>query len=92
MDDNISMEENIKNNFFDMSAYLFEEPSNLMKQECREPMQYNAIIKSIAEGAVKMNEISTVSGLNDTSLTSNYINKLIGKSSPVQSKQCVCTA
>ncbi len=77
INDSISMEENIKNNFFDMSAYLFEEPANLMKQECREPMQYNAIIKSIAEGAVKISEISTVSGLNDTSLTSNYINKLI---------------
>ena len=77
LDDKKSMEENIKDNFFDISAYLFEEPGNLMKQECREPMQYNAIIKSIAMGATKIGEISVVSGLNDTSATSNYISKLM---------------
>lgn len=77
LDDNKSMEENIKDNFLDTSAYLFEEPGNLIKQECREPMQYNAIIKAIATGSSKMGEISGSSGLNDTSATSNYISKLI---------------
>lgn len=77
VDENKSMEDNIKDNFFDTSAYLFEEPGNLIKQECREPMQYNAIIKSIATGSAKISEISGASGLNDTSATSNYINKLI---------------
>lgn len=77
LDDNISIEENIKDNFFDTSSYLFEEPSNLIKQECREPMQYNAIIKSIATGSTKIGEISGTSGLNDTSATSNYITKLM---------------
>ncbi|MCI5586633.1 MAG: AAA family ATPase [Lachnospiraceae bacterium] len=77
LDDNKSIEDNIKNNFFDTSAYLFEEPGNLIKQECREPMQYNAIIKSIATGATKMGEISVTSGLNDTGAVSNYISKLI---------------
>lgn len=77
LDDKKSMEDNIKDNFFDTSAYLFEEPGNLIKQECREPMQYNAIIKSIATGATKMGEISVTSGLNDTSATSNYMSKLM---------------
>lgn len=77
IDDKKSMEDNIKDNFFDISAYLFEEPSNLIKQECREPMQYNAIIKSIATGSSKMGEISQSSGLNDTSAASNYITKLM---------------
>lgn len=77
IDENKSMEENIKDNFFDTSSYLFEEPGNLIKQECREPMQYNAIIKSIATGSTKMNEISGSSGLNDSGATSNYISKLI---------------
>ena len=58
LDDKKSMEDNIKDNFFDTSAYLFEEPGNLIKQECREPMQYNAIIKSIATGATKIGKIS----------------------------------
>lgn len=77
LDDKRSMEDNIKDNFFDTSAYLFEEPGNLIKQECREPMQYNAIVKSIATGATKMGEISVTSGLNDTSATSNYMSKLM---------------
>ncbi len=77
LDDKESMEDNIKDNFFDTSAYLFEEPGNLIKQECREPMQYNAIIKSIATGSTKMSEISGASGLNDTSAVSNYIAKLM---------------
>lgn len=77
LDDKKPMEDNIKDNFFDTSAYLFEEPGNLIKQECREPMHYNAIIKSIATGATKMGEISVVSGLNDTSATSNYMSKLM---------------
>lgn len=77
LNDRKSMEDNIKDNFFDTSAYLFEEPGNLIKQECREPMQYNAIIKSIATGSSKISEISGASGLNDTGATSNYISKLI---------------
>ena len=39
--------ENTKHNFFETASYLYEEPENLIKQECREPMQYNAIIRSI---------------------------------------------
>lgn len=62
---------NIKNNLdsalienlFDRSAYLFEEPENLLKQELREPAMYNAIIRAIAEGASKLNEIATKVGL-----------------------------
>lgn len=77
LDDKRSIEDNIKDNFFDASSYLFEEPSNLIKQECREPMQYNAIIKSIATGSTKIGEISGSSGMNDTSATSNYITKLM---------------
>lgn len=77
LDDSKPMAENLKDNFFDTSAYLFEEPNNLIKQECREPMQYNAIIKSIATGSTKLGEISVTSGLNDTAATSNYINRLI---------------
>ena len=77
LDDRKSMEDNIRDNFFDTSAYLFEEPGNLIKQECREPMQYNAVIKAIATGSSKISEISGASGLNDTGATSNYISKLM---------------
>ena len=44
-------------NLFDRSGYLYEEPANLLKQELREPAIYNAIIRAIAEGASRANEI-----------------------------------
>jgi len=76
MDKGLSVEENIKQNFLTTSGYLFEEPSNLLKQECREPAQYNAIIRAIAGGASRLSEISRKVGL-ETALCSTYISKLI---------------
>ena len=76
MDQELSVEENIKQNFLSTSGYLFEEPGNLVKQECREPAQYNAIIRAIAGGASKLSEISSKVGL-ETALCSTYISKLI---------------
>lgn len=63
-------------NFFDASSYLFEEPTNLLKQELREPSIYNSIITAIATGYSKLNEISTKSGI-ETGLCAKYINVLI---------------
>ena len=62
-------------NFFDRSAYLYEEPANLLKQELREPAIYNAIIKSIAEGASRSNEIVTKIG-EDSSIVTKYLKTL----------------
>ena len=76
MDKNLTVAENIKQNFLSPSGYLFEEPSNLIKQECREPAHYNAIIKAIANGASRLFEIAGKVGL-ETSLCSTYISRLI---------------
>ena len=50
----LQVKENVRDalieNFFDRSAYLFEEPENLLRQELREPAIYNSIITAIAEG------------------------------------------
>ncbi|HEY5560658.1 MAG TPA: ATP-binding protein, partial [Clostridiaceae bacterium] len=67
MNDNMSVEDNIKANFLVPNSYLFEEPTNVIKQECRDPSQYNSIIKAIATGPSRMSEISSKAGL-DTSL------------------------
>lgn len=61
---------------FNDNAYLYEEPGNLLKQELREPQNYNAIITAIAEGSSRMNEVSTKVGL-DSATCSKYINKMI---------------
>ena len=76
MDQRLSVAENIKMNFLSPSGYLFEEPGNLIKQECREPARYNAIIKAIAGGASRLSEIAGKTAL-ETSICSTYISKLI---------------
>ncbi|MDR1204991.1 MAG: ATP-binding protein, partial [Peptococcaceae bacterium] len=63
IDKQLSVSDNIKLNFLSPTGYLFEEPGNLVKQECREPAQYNAIIKAIAGGASRLSEIAGKTGL-----------------------------
>lgn len=46
-----SMDDNIKNLFFDESGRLFDEPGNLLKQELQDPSSYHSIITAIAGGA-----------------------------------------
>ncbi len=57
------VDEALKENLFNPSSYLFEEPENLLKQELREPAIYNSIITAIASGASRSNEISTKVGI-----------------------------
>lgn len=57
-----NFEENIKHNFLKTSAYLYEEPLLLLRQEVQEPGVYNAIIEAVAGGYTKSNEIATKIG------------------------------
>ena len=77
-------------NFFDRTSYLFEEPTNLLKQELREPAVYNSVITAIAEGASHMNEICTKSGI-ESGPCSKYLSVLINlgilkKETPITEK------
>lgn len=56
----------LKDNLFNTSGYLFEEPENLLKQELREPAMYNSIITAVAGGASRSNEIATKVGIEAT--------------------------
>jgi uncharacterized protein len=71
-----SMRQNIIDHLLDDSAYLFEEPSNLLKQELRELQVYNSIITAIAKGSSRLNDISLKAGLM-TSICSVYLKSLI---------------
>ena len=71
-----SVDEALLDNFFNRSSYLYEEPGNLLKQELREPAIYNAIIKAIAEGASRMNDIKLKVG-EENSIVSKYLKTLI---------------
>ncbi len=63
LDVKTTIKEALLENLFYTSAYLFEEPENLLKQELREPATYNSIIGAIANGAAKLNEISLRTGI-----------------------------
>ena len=76
MDDALSVEDNIKNTFLNPTSVLFEEPTNLLKQEVREQAVYNSIISVIASGATKLSEISTKVGEN-SGTCAIYIKNLI---------------
>lgn len=58
INDSLSIKENVLEMYLNPNAYLYEEPSNLMKQELKEPSNYNAIVEAIAKGSTKLNEIS----------------------------------
>ena len=76
MNDELSVEENIKITFLNPASALFEEPENLLKQEVREPALYNAIIAAIATGSTRMSEISSKVG-EDTNVCSTYVKNLV---------------
>lgn len=89
--DKLSIEENIKEVILNRTAYLYEEPKNLLKQELREPATYNSIIEAISKGATKLNEISTKTG-EPGDKCSKYIKtllelRIISRETPVGEKE-----
>lgn len=84
------LDQALLDNIFDRSSYLYEEPANLLKQELREPAIYNAIIRAIAEGASRLNDIATKIGETSGTCT-NYLKTLtdlgiVKKETPVTEK------
>jgi AAA+ ATPase superfamily predicted ATPase len=76
MDRSLPAEDNIRQTFLTPTGYLFEEPGNLIKQECREPTQYNAVIRAVAGGASRLSEIAGKVGM-ESAACSLYLSKLI---------------
>ena len=75
IDTGASFEDNIRNNFLRVTAYLYEEPLLLLRQEVQEPGIYSAIIEAIAGGASRANEIATKTG-EKTAKCLKYISTL----------------
>lgn len=75
-DDGLSIADNIKNTYLNSASSLYEEPTNLLKQEMREPSIYNAIITAIATGATRMSEISVKVG-ESTNVCAIYLKNLL---------------
>lgn len=68
-DDDLSIDENIINNFFKTSGYLYEEPVNLLTQEFRTINTYNTVIEVCAGGANKVNEIADKAHISTSALS-----------------------
>jgi AAA+ ATPase superfamily predicted ATPase len=76
IDERKDVRKNITDLFLTPSGHFFEEPSNLIKQELREPSVYNVIIEAIAHGASRLNEIATKSGI-EANKCLKYLTSLI---------------
>lgn len=72
----ISIKEAIVDNFLQKDGRLFEEPNNLIKQELRDPANYNSVIAAVAPGHSRLNEIATATKIKATSWRS-FLNNLI---------------
>ncbi|MGY3755827.1 ATP-binding protein [Helcococcus kunzii] len=75
-DDDKSLKDNIIDIFLKTNGRLYEETTNLLKQELRQPKTYNDIMFAISQGATKLNEIATKLGVASGSLN-HYLKSLI---------------
>ncbi|MCL2820840.1 MAG: ATP-binding protein [Oscillospiraceae bacterium] len=90
MNPELTVEQNIKNTFFNPSSELFEEPASFLRREVRDLAYYNAVLRAIASGLTKNSEIAAKVGL-ETSACTAYLRNLIsfglvGKYTPVTEK------
>lgn len=72
IDTDLSFEENLRELYFEINGYLLNEGILLMKQEFREPANYNAVLQAIASGSNTLSEIAGFTKL-ESSLISKYL-------------------
>lgn len=91
IDENKSLEDNIKLTYLKTTAPLYEEPSNLLMQELRDPSNYNSILYSIAHGASRIKDIAGQTKLTSaaTSLLLDNLIELgiVEKKTPISQKK-----
>ena len=68
---------NIRQHILDAQAgALFNEPRLLLMEELREPRNYFSILRSIAQGRTRLNEITQASGINEPTSVARYLDIL----------------
>lgn len=68
--------QNISDSFLEVNAPLFQETDSLLKQELRDPKNYNSVINAIADGASRVNDIAMKAHLATPAVTT-CLNNLI---------------
>ena len=71
-DPDISVKENITESIANNGCVLREETRNLLREELREPKNYFSILKNVAHGKTKFNEI-----VQQTGIQKNSVNKYL---------------
>jgi len=71
---------------------LFNEPQLLLMEELREPRNYFSILRAVASGRTRLNEISQVSGVGSPTTTHRYLDilqqlHLVTRRTPVTESQ-----
>jgi len=74
-DNNLSIDENIRQMILTKGEVLYNEPAVLLREEFREPKVYSLILKYLSLGYTKQGEISSVTGIERGNL-SKYLSVL----------------
>ena len=77
IDSRKTLEQNIMDLIIGTGAVFENEIYFFLQQEVRSIASYGAILKAVASGATRLNEISTKSKVNNSGTTSKYITTLI---------------
>lgn len=67
---------NIQKHILDTKGRLYNEPRLVLMEELREPRNYFSILRAIAQGRVRLNEITQGAGVGNTSTTARYLDIL----------------
>jgi AAA+ ATPase superfamily predicted ATPase len=75
-----------------LQGRLFNEPRLLLMEELREPRNYFSILRAIAQGKTRLNEITQEAGVGDVNTTGRYLDilqqmRLITRRVPVTESQ-----
>ena len=75
MDSQLSVIKNVNLNIARKGAFLYEEPIFILKEELREPKIYFSLLKEIAAGKIRLNDLKNALGVERT-LLGRYIETL----------------
>ncbi|OGO17824.1 MAG: hypothetical protein A2Z14_07150 [Chloroflexi bacterium RBG_16_48_8] len=67
---------NIRRHILDTKGQLYDEPRLVLMEELREPRNYFSILRAIAQGRTRLNEIAQAAGVGNANTTARYLDIL----------------
>lgn len=74
--DQVDIFANIRTRILDNQGMLRREPQLLLMEELREPRNYFSILRALAQGSTRLNEISQAARVGDATTTARYLDIL----------------